>query len=463
MSQDYRDGQDAAAVSGDGSADRPAEAQRSGGGAVGVHPLRRRRGAPRRIAGSAEHGGLPLRQAHPALVKALHDKLPVRRGAAAQALCNGPIGDHLPSIVRLLKDKDPNVRLKTALALAGARESVAVPTLISLVGELSPEASANAEEYLVKLARDNQPKNLPDGDENLKKRSAAWEAWWNANKTRVVMVDRFAPTVRDRYLGYTMYIQPNNNQIEERDKDNNVRWTMTGLFTPWDAQILPGNRVLVTESNGQRVTERNLRGEILWTKAVPSWPMSAERLKNGQTFIVCNNLLLLVDRGGRELLKIDRPNDVMAAKRLANGQIVIFTRQRQIIRLDRAGKEIKSAMIANVFWNQVQVEILSNGNVLIPMLWNNLVIEYNGEGKEVWKVTINQPMHAVRLANGNTLILSPNGPCKTYEVDKTGKQVAETTIVNYSVRVRTTLRRAAEYGPRGPIRPVDSTRRIAPL
>jgi HEAT repeat protein len=376
----------------------------------------------------------PKGKAHPALLKGLADKQPVRRAAAAQALCNGPLGDYLPQIRRLLKDKDENVRLKTALALAGAREAEAVPTLISLVGSMNPEGSAAAEEYLLKLARDNPPKALPEGDENRKKRGAAWEQWWTANKARVVMVDRFAPILRERYHGYTLLIQANNNQIQEMDKDNKVRWTLSGLLNPWDAQVLPNNRVLVAEYNGQRVTERDMKGNIVWQKQVGSWPMSAERLRNGQTFIVCRNLLLLVDKGGRDVLKIDRPHDVMSARRLSNGQIVVVTSNRQIQRLDRSGKEIKSSMIPNVFYNQN--EILNNGNVLVPLGWNNRVIEYNAEGKEVWSGTAPQPMHATRLPSGNTLIASQNWPYKTYELDKKGKQVAEVLTNTYVFRVR---------------------------
>jgi hypothetical protein len=340
----------------------------------------------------------------------------------------------LPLIRPLLKDKDQNVSLKVALALAGAREPEAVPVLISLVGDLSGEGSGLAEEYLMKLARDNPPQPLPDGEDNRKKRSATWSKWWNDNKARIVMVDRFAPVVRERYLGYTLLIMANNQQIVEWDKDNKPRWTMTGLLNPWDAQVLPNNRVLVAEYNGQRVTERNLKGEILWQKNVGSWPMSAERLANGQTFIVCRNLLLLVDRSGRELLKIDRPHDVMSARRLANGQIVLITNARQLLRLDRSGKQIKAATIPNVFYNQN--EILKNGNVLIPLGWNNVVIEYNADGKEVWRATAPQPMHCSRLPNGNTLVVSQNWPYKTYELDKAGKQIAEVLTNNYVFRAR---------------------------
>src|SRR5262249_52891787 len=149
------------------------------------------------------------------LVKMLSDKVPARRAAAAQALCAGPLGDNLPAVRKLLKDRDPSVRLKVALGLAGAREPVAVPVLIKLVGELPAEQSTQAEEYLTRLAKARLPKGLVEGDDNRKKRSDVWAAWWKDNRDRVVMVDRFAPVTREPYHGYTILVQSSINKIVE--------------------------------------------------------------------------------------------------------------------------------------------------------------------------------------------------------------------------------------------------------
>jgi hypothetical protein len=373
-------------------------------------------------------------KAHPAILKAVHDKSALRRAAVGQALCHGPFTEYLPQLRRLLRDKEPNVRLRTALALAGAREREAVPVLISLIATLPTEQSSPAEEYLLKLARDHPPKDLPDGDEGRKKRSELWAAWWKANGTSVAMVDRYSPIIRERYLGFTMLIQANNNQVTELDKDNKPRWTLSGLLNPYDAHFLKGNRVLVAEYNGQRVTERDLKGNILWTKQVPSWPLQAERLRNGRTFIVCRNLLMEVDKGGREVLKIDRPHDIMTARKLPNGKIVVITSNRQLLTMDGRGKVLKTAQLQNVYYNSN--EILDNGNVLIPLGWNNRLVEYNADGKEVWSATLQQPMSAVRLANGHTVVASQSWPYKVYELDKTGKQIAEVQTNTYTYRVR---------------------------
>jgi HEAT repeat protein len=373
-------------------------------------------------------------KADPAILEALSDASAVRRSAAGQALCTGPLADHLPAIRRLLQDSDARVRLQVALALASAREPEAIPVLIRLIGELPGELASPAEDYLLKLARETAPKELPDGDDNRKKRSELWAKWYEANKSGLVMVDRNALVLKERYLGYTLLVQPSNSQISELDRDGKIRWTLGGLANPWDVQFLPGNRLLITEAGGQRITERNLKGEILWQVVVPGQPISAERLANGHTFVVCRHLLLQYDRTGREVFKLERPHDIMSARRLPSGQIVVITSNRQLLRLDRAGRELKNVTLPQVMYNQN--EILDNGNVIIPLGWNNAIVEYNPEGKEVWRASLPQPMHGSRLPNGNTLIASQNWPYRIYEVTRKGEKVREPLTNTYVFRVR---------------------------
>jgi HEAT repeat protein len=374
-------------------------------------------------------------KADPAVLGALEDKSAVRRAAAAEALGQGPTGDHLDAVRKLLTDKDAPVRLKAALALAGRRERAAVPVLIALVGELPPEQAGPAEEYLRRLAEDRPPE-LPAGDEPgpRKKRCDAWAAWWAAHGARVELVERQAPVVVERYRGYTLLVQPQTGQVSEVGPGGKTRWVLNGLLQPQDAQVLPGERVLVAEYGGQRVTERNLKGDVLWKKQLTSWPLSAERLANGHTFIVCRNQLLEVDRSGRELLAIPRPNDVLTARKLRDGQIVCVLSNRTVLRLDRAGKEVKSFLLPNVFTNGN--EILPNGHVLVPASWQNRVAEYDTSGKEVWQASVMQALCAHRLPNGNTLVASQQQPMRVVELDRKGKEVWQHPTNNYVSRTR---------------------------
>jgi hypothetical protein len=375
-------------------------------------------------------------KAHPAVVKGAGDKNAIRRAAAGAALASGPLAGHMPALRKLLKDKDKDVRLKVALALAAAREPESVPTLVSLVGEHNAEGSAQAEDYLLKLAGDKPPKNLPDGDDERKKRGKLWGEWYEANKKQLVMVD--IREQRERYMGFTVMCMPNNGQVVEWDKNKKERWKITGLSNPWDAQVIGNNRVLIAEYNGMRVTERDFKGKILWQKQMQNYyPVSAERLKNGNTFVVCNNLLVEYNKAGKEVWRMDRQQyDVRSARKLPNGEIVLLTSNRNLIRYDAKGKEKKNATIPT-YPQYNQNEILNNGNILVPQGWNgNAVYEYDMNGKEVGKITsVPTPMHASRLPNGNTLVISQNN-YQLYEVDKKGKQVGTWQTNTYVFRAR---------------------------
>ncbi len=341
-----------------------------------------------------------------------------------------------------MHDPDLGVRLKTALALAGAREREAVPTLIDLIGELPSVQSAPAEEYLQRVALDRGPATLPPGDgeggENRKKRRTAWADWWKANGDRVVLVDRYTPSSLEHYHGYTMVVLMNSGTVMELGTDRKPRWQINNLLNPRDAVVVGTDRVLIAEWNGQRVTERNLRGEIVWQKQIPgSNPVGVQRLRNGHTFITCQNKLLEVDRGGREVFSITRPmNDVVAARKTRGGQIVLVSTNRVCVRLDASGKELKSFPIQMV-WQMSGVDFLPNGHVIVPSLWTSKVIEYDAEGKSVWEAAAMQPVSACRLRNGNTLIAPQQWPAKITEVDPTGKQVSDISIINYAQNLRT--------------------------
>ncbi len=375
----------------------------------------------------------------PAVVRALTDALGVRRAAAAEALCLSGDREHLPVIRKLLHDTDPAVRLKTALALAGSRERDAVPTLIDLVGELTTAQSEPAEEYLHRLAGDRPPADLPVGDDatNRKKRRDAWADWWKAHGEHVRLVDRYPPAATERYHGYTLLVLANTGQVVELGPDRKVRWQLNGLLNPRDVQVIGPDRILVAEYNGQRVTERNRRGEILWQKHLPGTaPLAAQRLRNGHTFITGQNKLVEVDRAGREVFAINRPqNDVVMARRMRDGHIILVNTQRFVVRMDTTGKELKSFQVQMV-WQHNGVNISPNGHVLVPAQWINRVTEYDADGKSVFDAAVMQPTAAARLPNGNVLVTPQQWPSKVVELDRTGKQVSEFTTSTYVYRLR---------------------------
>ncbi len=173
------------------------------------------------------------------------------------------------------------------MALAFAKDKEAVPVLIDLLSHLSYEQAWPAENLLRRLAGEKAPEvSLGTDAASQAKCRDAWAAWWRANGDTLEMPAIEAlPTP----FGYTLVVIPDYG-ILEVDRNGKVRWQVVKLGSPFDAQVLPGNRLLIAEYEG-RVTERNLKGEVLWQKEIPN-AMQCQRLPNGNTFVVTITKLL---------------------------------------------------------------------------------------------------------------------------------------------------------------------------
>ena len=182
-----------------------------------------------------------------------------------------------------------------------------------------------------------------------------------------------------------------------------------------------------------RVTERDLRGTVLW-KLEGIAPVSVQRLPNGNTFIPCNDLLLEVDRRGKEVLRVELQTMVgriSAARRLPDGRIIVFSR-REIIQLDKAGKEVKrvGVMVGGAGCN----EVLDNGHVLVLSPGAGNLTEFDQDGNEINRFEQDGAAHAFRLPNGHTLVMVMG--TKYVELDKNWQQIKETPLTGDVFRVK---------------------------
>ena len=176
-------------------------------------------------------------EANPVLLKALTDSSATRRIAAARALCTVPQPDHLEKARRLLQDADPAVRLAVALALAEARDPGALPALASFIAQAPADLAAQAEDFLSQLAGEAGPKDLPQGEVNREKRSAAWASWAQTAKSNPAVFGTTSTTARERVgpasggslRGYTLLVQPQANTVTALGPDGKQRWALTGL------------------------------------------------------------------------------------------------------------------------------------------------------------------------------------------------------------------------------------------
>jgi HEAT repeat protein len=128
----------------------------------------------------------------PALVKALEDKVPLRRAIAAEALCRADKPEQWPAIRKLLGDTSPAVRLRAALVLVKQEDAEAIPVLIELLAELPATQRLRAEEALRQLAGDWAPAVPQMKEDAISRRICrdAWAAWWR-NTDGPALLDEF--------------------------------------------------------------------------------------------------------------------------------------------------------------------------------------------------------------------------------------------------------------------------------
>jgi hypothetical protein len=365
--------------------------------------------------------------ARPALVAALLDPQPARRAAAAYVLGRSADPGQRTAVGPLLDDPDPKVRLRAAQGLAAAGDKGAVPVLVALLGEAPTGLTWQAEELLCRLAGDQAPSvSVGNGSREARQQCQdAWAAWWRERSGKAPL-----PPLEEEpsLLGLTILAEMDSNKVWEYGLDGKPRWKLENLQGPIDAHVLTGGRVLIAEYQGQRITERDLEGRVLWEKRIPNGnPIACQRLPNGNTFIATHQHLLEVGRDGKEVYAHTRGPEafVFGAQRLRNGRIVCISNQGIIYELDAlSGRELRHVRQGNTSGGWCSVEVLPGGRFLVATLGTNKVQELDAAGKPVWECTVPGACHATRLANGHTLVASMMNR-RVVEVDRHGRPVAE--------------------------------------
>jgi hypothetical protein len=362
----------------------------------------------------------------PILVQALADKVAARRAAAAVALLRTGLAAAPPLVEKLLQDTDAQVRLQVGLALATARDKKAIPVLIDLLADAPPAQLGPVQDLLHRLAAEQAPTAAPGSDAaGRRKYRDAWADWWTKHGGAIDLAKLEQPV---KPLGYTMLVLLDEGKILELNEKKEKRWEIGGLQFPLDAQYLPGDRILIAEQAGNRVTERNTKGEILWQKQV-SDPLVAQRLPTGNTFIANRTQILEVDRDGKEVFTWAPRNGelVMRAQRLPSGEVATILsapdrNTSRFVRLDPTGAAELQSYPVEVHTFGGRFDVLPNRRVLIPQMRNSRVVEHDARGKIVWEMPAEQPIVAVRLADGHTLVTSMTQQ-RAVEMDAKGKEV----------------------------------------
>jgi HEAT repeat protein len=373
-----------------------------------------------------------------ALLTAARDDFPARRAAAAYVLSRAG-GRQREVVDRLLADADDRVRLQAAIGLVRSRDKTGVPVLVALLTDGHRETAWQAEDLLGRLGPRPTPAitlGVADGASRRNCRDA-WEAWWKANGERI---DLTPLETEDAGLGLTVVCDCDVEgkyrvgSVWECAGDGKPRWEIKNVKNPADVQLLPGGRLLVAECQGFVITERDRQGKVQWSHTVDNYPVSCQRLPNGNTFIATYAELAEVSRDGKKLYSYKKPNSIYCAQKLRNGHILYAHSSGKVVEMDATGKEVHSLNVDGLSaW--ASVEQLPNGRYLISQYSLNRVSEVDPAGRVYWECAVQTPAWSTRLPNGNTLVASTEGH-RIVELDRAGKEVWKQETQGRPFRVR---------------------------
>lgn len=380
----------------------------------------------------------------PVVIKALEDKHVLKRGAAGAALARS--APHRAAVRALLNDPEPLVRVRVGLALVRAKDGTAVsealPVLIEALQHLPPENLWAVEDVLIRLADQGQVPNVSLGTTE-QTRQAAYRGWneWYAKHKNEIQLARLDSS--DTQFGYTLLVSHNMNrfagvgvirramgEVAEIDHNKKVKWKLPLEDSyPVDAQVIPDRpgEVLIAEYQRARICIRettNSSNKVLWEKQVGGNPIAVQAFAGGKVLVVLQNRILEIDRDtGDERVLLQRPNhDIFRAKKARTGELIVVTNTGSLIRTDPKGNLLKTFQVPGIPILFGNIDILSNGNVLVPDFQQQRVVEYDTSGTMVNQFATPWPSSAQRLPNGNTLVASQNTQ-RVVEYNRSGQEV----------------------------------------
>jgi HEAT repeat protein len=363
------------------------------------------------------------------LLRALEDKVSVRRAAAAVALCKGKADENtLPAVRKLLRDSDAVVRLRTAIALAQRGDKSAVPVLIDLLADLPLDQVWEAEDVLTTLAGDKSPSERVGKDKATRTASIkVWKTWWRKEEKTVDLV-RLSDTERDS--GLLLAVDMQQGRVLEVSRNGRIRWQIQGPQWPWDAVVCRNRNIFVAQQNNNQVSMWSRQGKEIWQQPC-NMPFFCQQLRNGNIFVVCRQEFSEFDVNGKVLStqQMGHLGWIVGGYKFPNGHVGLFTQQGQYIRLDAAGKQVKTYQVTFSGGVAMNAEVLP-GDRVVASLNTGRVGEYDDKGKAVWESNVVNPAIPHRLPNGHTLV-AQNGMNRLYELDRRGKIVSEKKDLEY--------------------------------
>lgn len=362
----------------------------------------------------------------------LRDPAPAGRAMAADLLGWTFDANLADRIQPLADDPDSEVRTQALLALVRLQQREAVERLINALPDLTEAQAHQADELLDQLAQGTGPgiqfRLDAQGRERLR---VLWAEWWRGPGQDVELSQLQQPPAPSRNV-LLVGLSARIGFLREIDRTGKVRWESKGQAVVWDGQVLGRKRLLLCERSGNRVCEQTLAGDVLWSYSV-KLPIACRRLANGNTWIAATKQVCVVDPRGREVLRLDLPNETIdIAHCTADGSFVLVERVGRCRRYDPAGKLVCDFKFDfRLILGSDRAYLSPNGHLVVTNNLNSQVVEFDAQGKQIVQIAVNRPVSAVKLANGNYLIVTRDRPEHTVrEMDSSGRVLWEHTFEN---------------------------------
>ncbi len=163
---------------------------------------------------------------------------------------------------------------------------------------------------------------------------------------------------------------------------------------------------------------------VAWTKdngrtSALHFPLKSLHVELGRTLVCSGSKVIEFDANGKKTWEVAAPS-AWGCYGLPDGRRFIASySQKTLSEYDAKGNLTRKYQLPG---NPYDVQVLDNGNFLIPSYDTSQAYEMRPDGTVVWKNTAGKPVGATRLENGNTLVcLHDKGT--VIEVDPTGKTI----------------------------------------
>ena len=250
--------------------------------------------------------------------------------------------------------------------------------------------------------------------------------WLEANKGKIQLIKSTTSKLSNPILLVeNMNPEKKSGRVLLMGEKGGILWEINNLNSPNDAKFNQG-RVLISEAGNNRVTERDIRGNVLWEKQIQN-PFYVQKTSNGNIFIAARNEILELDSKGKEIFKHSVSGQtILAARKSGPTEYHVLQYSGNLVKINSKGSELSKVIIpfpTNFGLNGAT--LLADGKILVSIPTINKIMEFSDRGNLLHEYDSTAPGIATRNMDG-TILASNLQANKLVKIRRDGKVLWET-------------------------------------